>query len=145
MFVRSRFLLPVLLMSLAVAVPVSASPFDITNSTGQWLNSVGGPLTLSDNQAGQGIDILTFSLIGFSPDGLNFNSSYLWQDLAGNTAKRDTTKLFAVVSSRLVATPEPAALLLLGSGLAAAAAAVRRMRNRRAARSATPIAAPAQD
>lgn len=131
---RCRFLLRVLLMSLAGAVPVSATPLDITNVTG----AVGGPLTLSDNQAAH-----TFALIGFSPDGLNFNSSYLWQ--ASNTAKRDTTELFAVVSSKLVATPEPAALLLLGSGLAAAAAAARRMRNRRAARSATPIAAPAED
>ena len=137
---RCRFLLRVLLMSLAGAVPVSATPLDITNVTGQWQNAVGGPLTLSDNQAAD-----TFALIGFSPDGLNFNSSYLWQDLASNTAKRDTTELFAVVSSKLVATPEPAALLLLGSGLAAAAAAARRMRNRRAARSATPIAAPAED
>lgn len=135
---RCRFLLRVLLMSLAGAVPVSATPLDITNVTGQWQNAVGGPLTLSDNQAAH-----TFALIGFSPDGLNFNSSYLWQ--ASNTAKRDTTELFAVVSSKLVATPEPAALLLLGSGLAAAAAAARRMRNRRAARSATPIAAPAED
>jgi hypothetical protein len=144
-FVRSRFMLSVLLMSLAGAVPVSASPFDITNTTGQWQNGVGGPLTLPDNQAGHGVDNDTFSLIGFSPDGLKFNSSYLSQQLASNPTKSKATKLFAVVSSKLVATPEPAALLLLGSGLAAAAGAARRMRNRRAARGAMPIAAPTQD
>jgi hypothetical protein len=142
--VRSRFLLHVLLMSLVGAVPVSASPFDITNTTGPWQNAVGGPITLSDNLAGHGVDIYTFSLIGFSPDRLNFNSSSLSQELA-NTTKGNATKLFGVVSSKLVATPEPAALLLLGSGLAAAAAAARRMRSRRAARGAMPIAAPTQD
>ena len=142
---RSPFLLRVLLMTLAAAVPVSASPLYITNITGQWQNAIGGPLTLSDNQAGQGIDINTFALIGFWPDRLHFNSSYLSHELASNTTKGDATKLFAVVSSKLVATPEPASLLLLGSGLAAAAAAARRMRTRRAARGVVPIAAPTQD
>jgi len=143
--VRSRFLLSILLMSLSGAVPVSASPLDFTDITRQWQNAVGGPLTLPDYEAGHGVDIYTFALIGFSPDGLNSNSSYVSQELASNTTKRNTTKLYSVVSSKLVATPEPAALLLLGSGLAAAAAAARRMRNRRAARGALPIAAPTQD
>ena len=84
---RSRFLLRVLLMSLAGAVPVSASPLDITDITGAWQNAVGGPLTLSDNHAEHGVDSFTFSLIGFSPDGLNFNSSYLSQELASDTTK----------------------------------------------------------
>ena len=142
---RSRFVLSILLMSLARAVPVSASPLDITDITGQWQKAIGGPLTLPDNQAGHGAVIYTVALIGFSPDGLNFNSSDLSQELASHTTKRNTAKLYSVVSSKLVATPEPAALLLLGSGLAAAAAAARRMRTRRAARSATPIPAPTPD
>lgn len=95
---------------------------------------LGGPVTV-------GSEIYMFTLLGFSPDGVSFSSSYMSQELASNT-----TQLYAVVTSRPFATPEPAALLLLGSGLAAAAAAARRMRHKRQARgNATPIAAPKQD
>ena len=71
---RSRFLLPILLMSLAGAVPVSASPLDITNIIGQWQNAVGGPLTLSDNQAGQGVDRIRWGAhTGWSMEGSGYD------------------------------------------------------------------------
>ena len=76
-----------------------------------------------------GSDIYTFTLLGFSPDGVNFSSQYVSQESGSNT-----TKLFATVSSQSipsVATPEPASLALLGLGLGAAAAAARRTRSRR--------------
>ncbi|HYN09940.1 MAG TPA: THxN family PEP-CTERM protein [Vicinamibacterales bacterium] len=94
---------------------------------------LGGPIIV-------GSEVYTFTLLGFSPDGVTFNSSYLSQENGTNT-----TQLFAVVRSAPAATPEPAGLLLLGSGLAAAAAAARRMRKKRQERAATPLAAQPQD
>lgn len=87
-----------------------------------------------------GSERYTFTLLGFSPDGVTFNSSYISQENGSNT-----TRLYGVVSSSPMTTPEPAGLLLLGSGLAAAAAAARRMRRKRQVRAATQLAAPPQD
>jgi hypothetical protein len=207
---RSQVAFTVALAVLA-ARPAFASPLHITDILGHWQNAVGGPLTLSNNQAGQltdqirwggylsdqpvgsgydftpsanilgavlsfshnetpntpppscppgtigpycadvvaigtavlgwpitvGSERYTFMLLGFSPDGMTFNSSYVSQENGSNT-----TRLFGVVSSSPMTTPEPAGLLLLGSGLAAAAAAARRMRRKRQARAATQLAAP---
>jgi PEP-CTERM motif len=74
-----------------------------------------------------GADVYTFTLLGFSPDGVSFSSQYLSQELGSNS-----TQLYAVLSQQPVATPEPATLMLLGSGIAAAAAARRRARRQRA-------------
>jgi hypothetical protein len=71
-----------------------------------------------------GSDVYSFALLGFSPDGLNFSSSYLSEEDASNT-----TNLYAIVTEPPVATPEPASLVLLGTGLAAAVA--RRIKRQR--------------
>jgi PEP-CTERM motif len=73
-----------------------------------------------------GSDIYTFTLLGFSPDGVNFSSQYVSQENGSNT-----TSLYAAVSSQPIGTPEPASLALLSLGLGAAAAAARRARSRR--------------
>ena len=73
-----------------------------------------------------GADVYVFTLLGFSQDGVSFSSQYLSQELGSNS-----TQLFAVLAQPTVATPEPATLALLGSGIAAAAAARRRARRQR--------------
>jgi PEP-CTERM motif len=69
-----------------------------------------------------GGDVFFFNLLGFSLDGgATINSQFFSPEGQANTAQ-----LFAVVTERPLATPEPGSLMLIGTGLAGVVTRLRR-------------------